>query len=73
MDLQHAIDTLLAACLAAVGWIVRTLHGDVKSLSDELTSHKVEVAKTYATNADITRIEDKLDRILDKLERKADK
>lgn len=73
MDLQHLIDTLLAGALAAVGWIVRTLHSDIKLLSDELTAHKVEVAKNYATNADLSRIEDKLDRILDKLDRKADK
>jgi hypothetical protein len=38
-----------------------------------VTDHRVEVAKDYATNHDVQRVHDKLDLIIEKLDRKADK
>jgi hypothetical protein len=73
VDTQHVIDAILAAFVGVIGWVLRTLHGEHRELANDLTQHKVEVAKNYATNADLSRIEDKLDRILDKLDLKADK
>lgn len=73
MDFQHVIDVILGAVVAALGWFARTIFAAVKELERDLAGHKVEVAKTYATNSDLSRIDDKLDRILDKLNAKADR
>lgn len=66
-------NTLLTAGIATVGWVLRTLYDAVRSLEADLANHKVDVARTYAPNADLSRLEDKIDRVLDKLERKADR
>lgn len=65
--------TILTAGMAALGWIAKTFYSAIRELEANLASHKVDVARTYAPNADVARLEDKLDRILDKLDRKADK
>lgn len=56
-----------------MGWVLRTLYDAIRSLEGDLAAHKVDVARTYAPNADLARLEDKIDRVLDKLERKADR
>ena len=66
-------NTLLTAGVAGIGWILRALYEAIRSLEFDLASHKVEAAKTYAQNIDLSRLEDKIDRVLDKLDRKADK
>lgn len=66
-------NTLLTAGIAGMGWVLRTLYDALRSLETDLADHKVEVARTYAPNADLARLEDKIDRVLDKLERKADR
>lgn len=66
-------NTLLTAGVAGMGWVLRTLYDAIRSLENDLASHKVDVARTYAPNADLARLEDKIDRVLDKLDRKADK
>lgn len=65
--------TLLTAGVAGMGWVLRTLYDAIRSLENDLALHKVDVARTYAPNADLARLEDKIDRVLDKLDRKADK
>lgn len=66
-------NTLLTAGIAGIGWVLRTLYDALRSLETDLAAHKVDVARTYAPNADLARLEDKIDRVLDKLERKADR
>lgn len=73
MDFQHVVNVVVGGAVAALGWFARTIFSAVKELERDLSSHKVEVAKTYATNSDLSRIDDKLDRILDKLNAKADR
>lgn len=70
---QTIFNLVVAVALPAIGWFAREIFDDVKMVKASLNEHKVEVAKTYATNSDMTRIEDKLDRILDKIERKQDR
>ena len=67
MDIQHLIDFILAAIMAAIGWASKTIYGAVKALEIDLAAHKVEVARDYATNADLQNIDKKLDRILERL------
>lgn len=73
MEPQTLWSVLLTGGMGALGWFAKTLYGAVRSLETDFAQHKVEVAKTYAPNADLARLEDKIDRVLDKLERKADR
>ena len=73
MDFQHLWSTLLTAAIGIGGWVLKSIYAAIKSLETDLGNHKVEAAKTYSTKSDIQRIEDKLDKVLDRLERKADR
>lgn len=73
MDPQHIIDLALGAISAILGWIAKTIYAAVKTLELDLASHKVDVAKTYATRNDLLRFEDKIDSIHELLRDKADK
>lgn len=73
MDLQPFWNTLLAGGMAAMGWVLRSIYTAIKALEDDLTRHKVDAARTYSTKGDLTRIEDKIDRILERIDRKADR
>jgi hypothetical protein len=73
MDLQPFWNTLLAGGMAAMGWVLRSIYTAIKALENDLIGHKLEAAKTYSTKSDIYKIEEKLDRILDKLDRKVDR
>ena len=64
---------LLFIVVGGGGYFARQLLQDIKQLAAELAAHKVEVARNYATNSDLARIDQKLDKILDKLELKADR
>lgn len=66
-------NVILTAAMGAAGWVLKSVYGAIRTLETDLAGHKVEVAKTYAQNADLSRLEDKIDRVLDKLDRKADK
>lgn len=67
MDPQSLFNLLGGAAMATLGWVARHLFGAIKSLESDLAAHKVEVARDYATNSDLLRMEDKLDKIIDKL------
>lgn len=73
MDFQTVFNLVVMVGLPTLGWAMRTIYEDVKELSQSVNSHKVEVARDYATNHDLGRIEEKLDRILEKVERKVDR
>lgn len=67
MDFQHLVDIALTAVTGFIGWVLRSIYDDVKALESDLNAHKVEVARDYATNADLQNIDKKLDRILERL------
>lgn len=69
MDLQSLINTALGLAGATLGWIARTLYAAIRQLEVDLSAHKVEAAKTYATKGDLGNIDEKLTRINDKLDR----
>lgn len=64
MDWQPFINTGLGAACAVFGWIARTFYTDIRALEHAIASHREMVARDYATNGDIARIENKLDDIL---------
>ena len=73
MDPQPFFNAISAGAIAALGWFARTLYSAIEGLKSDLGDHKVDVAKTYATRLDLIRFEEKLDKILTKVEAKADR
>ena len=73
MDPHVIWNGILTVVMGAGGWVLKTIYDALKSLERDLSAHKIEVARDYVTNEDLSRIENKLDRVLDKLERKADR
>jgi hypothetical protein len=67
VDPQLILNVAFSAAFATIGWFGRTIYSAIKSLETDLSNHKVEVAKNYVTAVDLARIEDKLDRALDRL------
>lgn len=81
---QIIIDSLFAVVLLLVGWILNNVSQAVKSLRDkddaiakDITSVKVDIAAEKANREGIekflNRMDEKLDAIFEKLEKKADK
>ena len=66
-----------AGGIALLGWLGKTLWDAVAKLKEELNAVKVDLPKTYATKDDIAsrfdKIDESLNRIFDKLDKKADK
>jgi hypothetical protein len=60
MDWQSLFNFVGGTALLAIGWAARKLQRD-------LSLHKQEVARDYAPNSRIARIEDKIDAILARL------
>jgi len=73
MDFQTVFNLVVLVGLPTLGWAMRTLYDDVKELSSKVNEHQLIVARDYATNSDLGKIDAKLDRILEKIERKADR
>jgi len=84
MDAQTVFNLVVGVGLPALGWALRMIYDDVKLLGKDLASHKIEAAKEYATKDDLNTLVDrmsrgfetlgeKLDRALERLERKADR
>ena len=84
MDSQTIFNLVVAVGLPALGWALRMIYDDVKTLNRDLAVHKVEAAKEYATKDDLNSLVDrmsrgfesigeKMDRVLERLERKADR
>lgn len=67
MDAQSIWNIIEGAMLAALGWAARTMYEAIRALEKDLADHKQVVARDYVTNAELERIEDKLDRILERL------
>lgn len=73
MDFQTVFNLVVLVGLPALGWAMRTIYEDLRRLSDTVHEHKLEVAREYATNSDLGKIDAKLDRILEKMEHKVDR
>jgi hypothetical protein len=77
MDWQLVINWALAGLIALVGWLARELWGAVKGLQEEVKSIQIHMPTNYVRRDEFAehmhRIEQKLDRIYERLEGKADR
>ncbi len=77
MDSQFAVNVVLGAGMAALGWFAREMWSAVKELKADLAHLREEIPKEYAQKDDLEkvmiRIDAKLDKLFDKLDEKADK
>ena len=84
MEPQDLINWLGAVAVGLFGWIMNQFKNDVKALQDahlklQATQqvHEVHVARGYVTRAELedcmVRLDNKLDKIFDKLDGKEDK
>lgn len=77
MDFQVAFDISLSIIFALGGWFMRIIWSSITSLTKDLKSLDDKVSETYARRDDMRTLSDalfkKLDRIEDKLDRKVDK
>jgi hypothetical protein len=67
MDWQSLFNFVGGTALLAIGWAARTMYESIRELQRDLSLHKQEVARDYAPNSRIARIEDKIDAILARL------
>jgi len=77
MTLQEAFNALGAVGFAVMGWFAREMWSAVKDLKLDLAKLREELPTKYTTKSDMEhlfgKIDSKLDRISDKLDRKVDK
>lgn len=77
MDWQTLINIFAGMMIAVFGWFARELWDIVKNLKQDVQELEVKLAKEYPTHADMSarfdKIEIILNRITDKIDKKADK
>ena len=77
MDTQSLFNILVAVAGAACGWILHMMWEAQRDLRDDLKSIEKALPETYVRRDDwrdqMTRIEDMLGKIFDRLDHKADK
>ena len=77
MDLQTVINVGGGVALSVMGWFARELWGAVKSLRDDLSKLREELAKDYVSKDDFKEAVREMKELLlgidRKLDRKADK
>jgi len=77
MDQQELINSGMTIIVAGVGWWVKTIWGAVEVLKSRVSQNELTVASKCVTREELTQIVtkmfDKLDRIEDKIDKKADK
>ena len=77
MDQQTLINVAFSTIVAGVGWWVKTIWGAVEVLKSRMSQNELTVAGKCVTREELTQIVtkmfDKLDRIEDKIDKKADK
>ena len=77
MEYNTAFDVILGAALTVLGWVARELWGAVKELRTDLGNLRAQLPKEYVLKEDMKeafeQVHQKLDKIFDKLEEKADK
>lgn len=72
-DASDFFQWLLAAWLGLASAVIGTIYVGLDRLRDKQAAFETKVAADHPTKADIRQIDQKLDRILEKLEDKADK
>ena len=77
MDWQTGFDVVLGIAAAALGYMMRKVDERTEATQRDLAQHKVKVAEVYVTRTEVSEgfqtIYDKLDKISDKLDKKADR
>lgn len=77
MDLQSLLNLILGSSVAVIGWLARTLWDAVQALRKDLSSLREEIAEDRVHKDDFKELSQtimrKLDKIEDKIDRKADK
>ncbi len=77
LDINQIIQILLMTSMAVAGWFMRILWSASQSLKDDLASLRMTIPSEYVRKdeyrEDIGRIHALLEKIYDKLEKKADK
>jgi hypothetical protein len=77
MDWQLLFNLVGTAIMATIGWFARQLWDSVKDLKEDIKNIQVDLPTNYVRKVDIeaqfNKLEASLQRILDKLDQKADK
>jgi len=77
MDWQLLFNLIGTAIMATIGWFARQLWDSVKELKEDIKNIQVDLPTNYVRRVDIdaqfNKLEASLQRILDKLDQKADK
>lgn len=77
LDVSQIIQILLMTGMAVAGWFMRILWSASQSLKDDLASLRMTIPAEYVRKddyrEDVGRIYELLEKIYDKLEKKADK
>jgi len=77
MDWQIIINLAGAAALSTLGWFARQLWDSVQNLKDDVKQIEINLPTNYVRKVDLDvkfdKLESTLQRILDKLDQKADK
>jgi hypothetical protein len=77
MDWQSAFNVVAGACGAILGWLLKTLWGAVESLRRDVRSLEAGAHEKFVRRDDWQawgeRIEAKIDRLVERLDQKADR
>jgi len=77
MENQSLFNIVVVAVLACAGWFARQLWDAIQSLKNDLTKIEVDLPTSYVRKVDIEsrfdKLESILEKIFDRLDRKADK
>jgi len=77
MDWQLLFNLIGTAVMATIGWFARQLWDSVQDLKEDIKNIQVDLPTNYVRKVDIeaqfNKLEASLQRILDKLDQKADK
>jgi cell division protein FtsB len=77
MEAQDLFNLTLGTACAALGWFAKTIYAAVQELRRDLSSLHVELARDYTPSVRfeeaVRTLHDKLDRVLDRLNEKADR
>jgi len=77
MDWQNVINLVFGVALPVAGWLFRQLWDAVQKLKDDIKKIEIDLPSNYVKKTDLdvqfNKIEISLQRILDKLDQKADK
>jgi chaperonin cofactor prefoldin len=73
MDIQTLLNIVVPVAIGCLGWFARQLWEATQKLKDDLKQIEVDLPTNYVTKSDIQARFDKLEAILDRLFEKLDK